>query len=94
MAFPDDFWLGDSCRYHCEYPRAPAHQIVWSTVSLDAASNHRVDNCVLAFPSVLEFCAATLFQRQFVMIVCNRVGCRAQDWQAKRLPYNTDHALC
>src|SRR4030095_8625032 len=65
-AFPADFWLGDSGGDHCEHPSAPAHQITRSTVSFDAASNHRVCDCVLAFPCVLEFCAATLFQCQFV----------------------------
>src|SRR5438874_2883487 len=65
-AFPADFWLDDSCGDHCQHPCAAAHQIARSTVSFDAASNHRVDVCVLAFPRVLEICAATLFQREFV----------------------------
>src|SRR4029077_16489867 len=69
VAFPAYFWLGDSGSDHCEHPGPPAHQITRSTVSFDAASSHRVDDCVLAFPGVLEICAATLFQRQFVMIV-------------------------
>src|SRR5215831_17222407 len=76
VAFPADFWLGDSGGDHREYPRAPAHQIARSTVSFDATSNHRFDDCVLAFPCVLEFCAATLFQRQLVISV----------WQPLRLP--------
>ena len=49
-----------------QHSRAPADQIHGSTVSFDAASNHRVDDCILALPRVLEICAATLFQRQFV----------------------------
>ena len=68
VAFPADFWLGDSGGDHREYPRAPADQIPRPTVSVDAASNHRVDDCVLAFACVLEICAATLFQRELVRL--------------------------
>jgi len=66
VAFQAGFWLGNSGSDHCQHPRAPPDQIHGSTVSFDAASNHRVDDRVLAFSRVLELCAGTLFQREFV----------------------------
>ena len=92
MAFPPGFWLGDSGGDHREHPRAPAHQIAWSTVSFNAASNHRVDHCVLAFPGVLEICAATLFQRQFVNSIPPFVDESGLDRDAALLPHTRDNS--
>src|SRR5881409_3202993 len=65
-AVTDNFWVGRPGRDHCQHPRSSAHQIVWSTVSLDAASDCRVEHWVLVRRGVLAICAATLFQRQLV----------------------------
>src|SRR6266568_4682969 len=64
--FPDDFRLDHSGGDHREYPRAAAHQIVWTTIPADASPDCRFDDCILAVPSLLEICVAPLFKREFV----------------------------
>jgi len=92
VAFPAYFWLGHSGGDHCEHPCAAADQIAWSTLSFDASSNHRFDDCILAFPCVLEICATTLFERQ--LVICSRLALsrRSLNTATERPGYNIGSA--
>ena len=76
MALPNNFRLDHSGGDHREYPRAAAHQIVWTTIPADASPGCRLDDCILAVPSLLEICVAPLFKREFVRPGAGRrTGC-------------------
>ena len=84
MAFPVDFRLDHTGGDHREYPRAAAHQVVWTTVRPDASPDCRIDDRFLAVPCFLEICVAPLLQRELVNLKERRLPSRRGNdgWEA------------